>query len=150
MALLTLLLLHHSAAFAFLVPASSSSSAASIPLRSQGPWGSLGFSLREGRHPHANGQKNASQRGPLRALLSSPAQEKLAMVGDGKERSGEYFVAEIGGSQRWMERGRFYDVNRIHQKEGGQMMLLRVLMLQQKEGPLLVGQPFLENIRVRH
>ncbi|XP_022591854.2 uncharacterized protein LOC34620685 [Cyclospora cayetanensis] len=47
-----------------------------------------------------------------------------------------------------MERGRFYDVNRIHQKEGGQLILLRVLLLQQKDGPTIVGRPFLENIRV--
>ncbi|CDI79254.1 ribosomal protein L21, putative [Eimeria acervulina] len=47
-----------------------------------------------------------------------------------------------------MEVGRFYDVNRIKQKEGGKLMLLRVLLLQQKDGPTLMGQPFLENIRV--
>ncbi|KAL8450816.1 hypothetical protein Emed_002273 [Eimeria media] len=82
------------------------------------------------------------------AVLGSPAQEKLALLGDGKERSGEYVLAEIGGFQRWLEKGRFYDVNRVKQKEGGRLLLLRVLMMQQKEGPTLVGQPFLENIRV--
>ena len=87
---------------------------------------------------------------PPKALLSSPAQEKLALVGDGKERSGEYFIAEVGGFPRWMERGRFYDVNRVHQKEGGRLLLLRVLLLQLKEGTTLVGQPFLDNIRVSY
>ena len=87
-------------------------------------------------------------RGPLKAVLCSPAQEKLALVGDGKARTGEYFVAEFGGAKRWMEVGRFYDVNQIKQKEGGKLMLLRVLLLQQKDGPTLMGQPFLENIRV--
>ncbi|KAL8270877.1 hypothetical protein Esti_005171 [Eimeria stiedai] len=82
------------------------------------------------------------------ALLGSPAQEKLALLGDGKERSGEYVLAQIGGFQRWLEKGRFYDVNRVKQKEGSRLLLLRVLMMQQKEGPTLVGQPFLENIRV--
>ncbi|KAL8427484.1 hypothetical protein ACSSS7_007703 [Eimeria intestinalis] len=82
------------------------------------------------------------------AMMGSPAQEKLALLGDGKERSGEYVLAEIGGFQRWLEKGRFYDVNRVKQEEGSRVMLLRVLMMQQKEGPTLVGQPFLENIRV--
>lgn len=85
---------------------------------------------------------------PLQALLCSPAQEKLALSVDGKERSGEYVIVEIGGFQRWMERGRFYDVNRLKQKEGGRVLLLRVLMLQQRQGPTLLGQPFLEHIRV--
>lgn len=89
-------------------------------------------------------------RGPPRALLSSPAQEKLALVEDGKERSGEYFIAQLGGIQRWMEKGRFYDVHRVHQKEGGRLLLLRVLLLQTKEGHTLLGRPFLENIRVRY
>ncbi|CDJ37197.1 ribosomal protein L21, putative [Eimeria tenella] len=85
---------------------------------------------------------------PLGALLHSPAQEKLAAAGDGKSRSGEYLVAEIGGRKRWLERGRFYDVNRVQQKEGGLLLLLRVLLLQQQDGTLLLGQPFLEHIRV--
>ncbi|CDJ62252.1 ribosomal protein L21, putative [Eimeria necatrix] len=87
-------------------------------------------------------------RGPLGALLNSPAQAKLAALGDGKSRSGEYLVAEIGGRKRWLERGRFYDVNLLQQKEGGLLLLLRVLLLQQQDGTLLLGQPFLEHIRV--
>ncbi|KAL8429649.1 hypothetical protein Efla_004912 [Eimeria flavescens] len=85
---------------------------------------------------------------PPRALLSSPAQEKLALLRDGKERSGVYALVEVGGFQRWMEPGRFYDLNRVQQTEGGRLLLLRVLMLQQAEGATLVGQPFLENVRV--
>ena len=117
---------------------------------SGGPWGPPDPLLCGRPYRYVGAPDHHLPGGPPRAMISSPAQEKLALVGDGKERSGEYFLAEVGGFQRWMERGRFYDVNRIHQKEGGQLLLLRVLLLQQKEGPTLVGQPFLENIRVRH
>ncbi|KAL8451473.1 hypothetical protein Emag_002695 [Eimeria magna] len=138
--------------FAWGISVASHASCLSVSARIQGSAGFL--SQRVWRRPACavRGPPTSFLGGPplalKAALLSSPAQEKLALLGDGKDRSGEYVLAEIGGFQRWLEKGRFYDVNRVKQKEGSRLLLLRVLMMQQKEGPTLVGQPFIENIRV--
>lgn len=83
-----------------------------------------------------------------RSLLSvSPAQQKLSLMRDGKDRTGSFFICQLGGAQKWLEKGRFYDVPRIKGKAGSRIMLTRVTTYQSAEGEVLVGQPFLEQVR---
>ncbi|PFH32188.1 putative 50S ribosomal protein L21 [Besnoitia besnoiti] len=77
----------------------------------------------------------------------SPAHQKLLGLADQKDRSGSFFVAHIGGTQMIMERGRFYDVNRIHQKVGGRIHLHRIICYQAPDGEFWLGRPYLENVR---
>ncbi|KAF8822571.1 putative 50S ribosomal protein L21 [Cardiosporidium cionae] len=84
----------------------------------------------------------------LNGLNFSPAQEKLASLSDGKDRSGSYVIVQLSGRQHWMEIGRFYDVYRVSQKIGHQIHLHRVLLYQNYNGNILIGRPFLEKVRV--
>ncbi|PHJ25156.1 50s ribosomal protein l21 [Cystoisospora suis] len=78
----------------------------------------------------------------------SPAQQKLLKLADNKDRSGSFFVAHLGGTQTIMERGRFYDLNRIHQREGGLIHLHRIICYAAPDGEFWLGRPYLENVRV--
>lgn len=80
--------------------------------------------------------------------IVSPAQQKLLKLADNKDRSGSFFVAHLGGTQTVMERGRFYDLNRIHQREGGLIHLHRIVCYQAPDGEFWLGRPYLENVRV--
>jgi len=78
----------------------------------------------------------------------SPAQEVLAQRHDGKDRSGSFLIAQITGRQFWMEIGRFYDVFRIQQDVGRQILLHRIICYEAPDGSVRIGQPFLEQVRV--
>nr|CEL75867.1 TPA: ribosomal protein L21, putative [Toxoplasma gondii VEG] len=80
--------------------------------------------------------------------IVSPAQQKLLGLADQKDRSGSFFVAHIGGTQFIMEKGRFYDMNRIHQRVGGRIHLHRIICYQTPDGEFWLGRPYLENVRV--
>jgi len=60
----------------------------------------------------------------------------------------KYAIAEISGRQFWIEEGRYYDFNRIPTKLGKQITLNRVLLINDGEN-LLVGQPYLESVRIK-
>ena len=60
----------------------------------------------------------------------------------------KYAIAEISGRQFWIEEGRYYDFNRIPTKLGKQITLNRVLLTNDGEN-LLVGQPYLESVRIK-
>ena len=60
----------------------------------------------------------------------------------------KYAIIEISGRQFWVEIGRYYDFNRIKVKLGKQITLNRVLLLN-NEGNLLVGQPYLESVKIK-
>lgn len=79
----------------------------------------------------------------------SPCQAKLGKLQDGKDRSGRYFIAHLGGRPRWMEVGRFYDCNRIKQRVGSRIVLLRILRVGEADGTTRIGRPFLENYQVK-
>ncbi|KAK2197450.1 bifunctional Ribosomal protein L21-like/L21-like superfamily [Babesia duncani] len=72
--------------------------------------------------------------GRLCALIARPAQERLAKLDDGKDRSGSYAIVHISGVPRWVERGRYYDVYRLQQSPGAKVHLTRVAFFQSPEG----------------
>lgn len=59
-----------------------------------------------------------------------------------------YAITEISGKQIWVEPGRFYDVNKIKGNPGDTIILKRVL-LYQKDGTLEIGQPCIKNTYVK-
>ena len=60
----------------------------------------------------------------------------------------KYAIVEISGRQFWIEIGKYYDFNRISTKLGNQILLNRVLLLN-NEGEVLVGKPYLESVQIR-
>ena len=59
-----------------------------------------------------------------------------------------YTIIEISGRQFWIEKGKYYDFNRIRAELGRQIILNRVLLLN-NEGNILVGKPYLESVKVQ-
>ena len=60
----------------------------------------------------------------------------------------QYAIIEISGKQFWVEVGKFYNFNRIPCKLGKRIILNRVLLLN-NEGKVLIGQPFLNNVKIQ-
>ncbi|KAK1443088.1 hypothetical protein BgAZ_306060 [Babesia gibsoni] len=83
------------------------------------------------------------------AIVEWPAHDRLAQLEDGYDRSGSYAVVHISGIPRWLERGRFYDVDRVQQQVGSYVYLHRVAFFQSDEGWYVHGEPYLENLRVK-
>ena len=59
----------------------------------------------------------------------------------------KYAIIEMSGKQFWVEVGKFYNFNRIPCELGKQIILNRVLLVNNK-GELLIGKPFLSNVRI--
>jgi len=59
----------------------------------------------------------------------------------------KYAIIEVSGRQFWIETGKYYDLNRIPTELGTQITLNRVLLFN-NDGDLLIGKPFLENVKV--
>jgi large subunit ribosomal protein L21 len=60
----------------------------------------------------------------------------------------KYAIVEISGKQFWIESGKYYDFNRIPTELGKEITLNRVLLLN-NEGEILIGQPYLESVKVK-
>ena len=60
----------------------------------------------------------------------------------------QYAIVEISGKQFWVEVGKFYNFNRIPCELGKRIILNRVLLLN-NEGNILIGQPFLNNVKIQ-
>lgn len=60
----------------------------------------------------------------------------------------KYAIIEISGKQFWIETGKYYDFNKIPAKLGKEIILNRVLLFNDN-GNLLIGQPYLKNIKVQ-
>uniref|UniRef100_A0A7S0WM06 Plastid ribosomal protein L21 n=1 Tax=Chlamydomonas leiostraca TaxID=1034604 RepID=A0A7S0WM06_9CHLO len=58
-----------------------------------------------------------------------------------------YAVVEVGGTQLFVEPGKWYTVNRLKADVGAKIKFGRVLALKH-EGKLAVGQPYLEKVNV--
>ena len=59
----------------------------------------------------------------------------------------KYAIIEISGRQFWVEKGKYYDLNRIPTELGAKITLNRVLFVNHN-GNLLVGKPYLENVKI--
>ncbi len=60
----------------------------------------------------------------------------------------KYAIVEISGRQFWIEIGKYYDFNRIPTELGKEIILNRVLLMN-NEGNLLIGKPYLETVKVK-
>jgi len=60
----------------------------------------------------------------------------------------KYAIVEICGRQFWIERGKYYEFNRIPSQLGKQITLNRVLLLND-EGNLQIGKPYLEKVKIK-
>ena len=60
----------------------------------------------------------------------------------------KYAIIEISGRQFWIERGKYYDFNRIPTESGKQITFNRVLLLN-NEGNVLIGQPYLDRVTIQ-
>jgi large subunit ribosomal protein L21 len=59
-----------------------------------------------------------------------------------------YAIVEISGRQFWIETGKYYDFNRIPIELGKEILLNRVLLLND-EGKISIGKPYLESVNVK-
>lgn len=59
-----------------------------------------------------------------------------------------YAIVEISGRQFWIETGKYYDFNRIPIELGKDILLNRVLLLND-EGKISIGKPYLESVEVK-
>nr|ATN40772.1 ribosomal protein L21 [Gomphoneis minuta var. cassieae] len=60
----------------------------------------------------------------------------------------KYAIVEISGRQFWIETGKYYDFNRIPTELGKQILLNRVLLLN-NEGDVLIGKPYLDTVKIK-
>ena len=60
----------------------------------------------------------------------------------------KYAIVEISGRQFWIEKGKYYDFDRIPTELGKQITLNRVLLLND-EGEILIGKPYLETVKIK-
>jgi large subunit ribosomal protein L21 len=60
----------------------------------------------------------------------------------------KYAIIELSGKQFWIEKGKYYDFNKISTELGKQIILNRVLLLN-NEGNILVGKPYLETVKIK-
>ena len=60
----------------------------------------------------------------------------------------KYAIVEISGRQFWIETSKYYDLNRIPAKLGQEIILNRVLLLN-NDGEVLVGKPYLNQVKVK-
>lgn len=60
----------------------------------------------------------------------------------------KYAIVEISGRQFWIETGKYYDFNRIPTELGKQIILNRVLLLN-NNGDILIGKPYLNTVKIK-
>ena len=60
----------------------------------------------------------------------------------------KYAIVEISGRQFWVETGKYYDFNRIPTKLGQEIILNRVLLVN-NDGEVLVGKPYLDTVKIK-
>ena len=59
-----------------------------------------------------------------------------------------YAIIEISGRQFWVETGKYYDLNRMPIDLGREILLNRVLLLN-NESEILIGQPYLDTVKIK-
>jgi len=60
----------------------------------------------------------------------------------------KYAIVEISGRQFWIEIGKYYDLNRIPIQTGNEIILDRVLLVN-NDGEVLIGKPYLSNVKIK-
>ena len=60
----------------------------------------------------------------------------------------KYGIIELNGKQFWVETGKFYDFNRVPTELGKEIILNRILLVN-NDGNVLIGQPYLKNVKIQ-
>lgn len=60
----------------------------------------------------------------------------------------KYAIVEVSGRQFWIEKGKYYDLNRIPTEIGKEITLNRVLLLN-NDGNILIGKPYIESVKIK-
>jgi len=60
----------------------------------------------------------------------------------------KYAIVEISGRQFWIETGKYYDLNRIPTNLYENIILNRVLLIN-NNGKILIGTPYLAGVKVK-
>ena len=60
----------------------------------------------------------------------------------------KYAIVEISGRQFWIEKGKYYDFNRIPIELGKHITLNRVLLMKGESNTPMIGKPFLESVKI--
>ena len=60
----------------------------------------------------------------------------------------KYTIVEVSGRQFWIEKGKYYDFHRIPAELGKQIILNRVLLVN-NGNDILVGKPYLESVEIQ-
>lgn len=60
----------------------------------------------------------------------------------------KYAIVEVSGRQFWIEKGKYYDLNRIPTEIGKEITLNRVLLVN-NDGNILIGKPYLETVKIK-
>jgi large subunit ribosomal protein L21 len=60
----------------------------------------------------------------------------------------KYAIVEISGRQFWIETGKYYDLNRIPTELGKEIILNRVLLVN-NDGEILIGKPYLDRVKIK-
>ena len=60
----------------------------------------------------------------------------------------KYAIVEISGRQFWVEKGKYYNLNRIPTELGKEIILNRILLLN-NGNEVLVGKPYLDSVTVK-
>jgi len=60
----------------------------------------------------------------------------------------KYAIVEVSGRQFWIEKGKYYDLNRIPTEIGKEITLNRVLLVN-NDGNILIGKPYLESVKIK-
>jgi large subunit ribosomal protein L21 len=59
----------------------------------------------------------------------------------------KYAIIEISGRQFWIEKGKYYDFNRISEEKGTSISINKIL-LANNDGDLYIGTPQVKNIKI--
>lgn len=60
----------------------------------------------------------------------------------------KYAIIEIGGRQFWVETGKYYDFNRISEKEKTPININKILFVNDN-GNTFIGTPYIKNIEIK-
>ena len=81
------------------------------------------------------------------AAVEAPVAKKLHPSPLNQAPPPVYAIVEVGGTQLFVEPGKWYTVNRLKADVGAKIKFGRVLALK-KDGKLAVGMPYLETVNV--
>jgi large subunit ribosomal protein L21 len=97
---------------------------------------------------HTQTTKQSKTKPATAAVADSPAETRAGPSLLAAPAPSTYAIIEVGGSQMFVEPGKWYTVNRLAAEPGSKIKFGRVLALKKDGGKLSVGAPYVENAAV--